>query len=131
MLTGTKIPRNKSMAHTLPSPHMWRKIISKSVVVSFVSLLSPIVGHALRRKPLKRTNLTNHVDRLGMFGWLTDDVESANAGLLDQRLALDWVQAHVGRFGGDPGQVTVVGSGELAGALMVSVHVVKSRSISF
>ncbi|KAK0657308.1 Carboxylesterase [Cercophora newfieldiana] len=27
--------------------------------------------------------------RLGMFGWLTDDDESLNAGLLDQRLALE------------------------------------------
>jgi carboxylesterase type B len=32
-----------------------------------------------------------------------------NAGLLDQQFALRWVQDHIGKFGGDPGKVTIFG----------------------
>ena len=60
--------------------------------------------------------------RLGVFGFLAHpslSAESANAssgnyGILDQIEALRWVQANIGQFGGDPGNVTVFG--ESAGA---------------
>lgn len=32
-----------------------------------------------------------------------------NAGLLDQRFALNWVKTHISLFGGDPRQVTILG----------------------
>ena len=59
--------------------------------------------------------------RLGALGWLSGPTFSEsggtpNAGLHDQRLALDWVQEHIHLFGGDPQQVTV--AGESAGATM-------------
>jgi carboxylesterase type B len=38
-----------------------------------------------------------------------EDLPSANAGLLDQRLALEWVKANIGAFGGNPDDVTIMG----------------------
>lgn len=58
--------------------------------------------------------------RIGVLGYLsvsaTHGVESgsANRGLLDQRLALEWVQENIRGFGGDPSRVTV--AGQSAGA---------------
>jgi para-nitrobenzyl esterase len=55
--------------------------------------------------------------RLGVDGFLfLDDVEP-NRGLLDQALALGWVQDSIAAFGGDPGNVTICG--ESAGAMSV------------
>lgn len=57
--------------------------------------------------------------RLGILGNLTSE-ELRNAGypgnnsLRDQRCALQWVQTHIGGFGGHPGNVTAFG--ESAGA---------------
>jgi carboxylesterase type B len=63
--------------------------------------------------------------RLGAFGWMsgpefTKD-GTPNAGLYDQRLALKWVQEHISKFGGDPGQVT--GIGESAGGGTITHHI--------
>ena len=55
----------------------------------------------------------NH--RLGVFGYLSLASEgerfasSANAGLLDLVLALEWTKANVASFGGDPENVTIFG----------------------
>lgn len=61
--------------------------------------------------------------RLGAFGYLaSDDVKTygqLNAGLLDQRFALEWVQQHISKFGGDPGRVTVGGESSGAGSVML------------
>lgn len=62
--------------------------------------------------------------RLGMWGFLqTAQIQaegSSNAGLLDQRLALRWVQDNIGAFGGDPKKVVVWG--ESAGAQSIAYH---------
>ncbi|KAE9368269.1 prolyl oligopeptidase-like protein, partial [Stipitochalara longipes BDJ] len=56
--------------------------------------------------------------RLGLFGFLVGDNVTANAGLLDQKLALDWVQENIHLFGGDPSRVTVMGESAGAGSIM-------------
>ncbi|CAA7262234.1 unnamed protein product [Cyclocybe aegerita] len=51
--------------------------------------------------------------RINAFGFLggkeVKDAGIANAGLLDQRFALEWVQKYVSSFGGDANQVTIWG----------------------
>lgn len=78
---------------------------------------------------LMNTNKNNFITveiqyRLGAFGFLaSEDVKAhgqLNAGLLDQRRALRWVQEHISRFGGDPSRVTI--GGESAGAGSVMFH---------
>ncbi|KAL9715552.1 hypothetical protein Ac2012v2_002212 [Leucoagaricus gongylophorus] len=64
--------------------------------------------------------------RLGVFGFLSSqkvhDGGVLNAGLFDQRFALQWVQQHISKFGGDPTKVTIWG--ESAGAGSVLQHIV-------
>ncbi|HEX5505524.1 MAG TPA: carboxylesterase family protein [Thermomicrobiales bacterium] len=63
--------------------------------------------------------------RLGALGWLAhpdlrdpDTGHWANWGLQDQVAALRWVRANIAAFGGDPGNVTLVG--ESAGAMSLA-----------
>jgi len=63
--------------------------------------------------------------RLGIFGFLShrrltaEQGASGNYGLMDQLAALRWVQRNIGKFGGDPGNVTI--AGESAGSQDVSL----------
>lgn len=60
--------------------------------------------------------------RLGLWGFMqTAQIQaegSSNAGLIDQRLALQWIQENIAAFGGDPSRVTIWG--ESAGAQSVA-----------
>ncbi|GAB7354424.1 hypothetical protein MBLNU459_g4915t1 [Dothideomycetes sp. NU459] len=60
--------------------------------------------------------------RLNAFGFLSStevrEDGSPNAGLLDQRAALGWVQRHIGAFGGDPSRVTISGNSAGGGSVM-------------
>ncbi|PKS08063.1 hypothetical protein jhhlp_006675 [Lomentospora prolificans] len=63
--------------------------------------------------------------RLGMFGFPPNkEGESevvSNAGLYDQRLALEWVQRNIHRFGGDSGHVTVIGESAGGGSIIAQL----------
>ncbi|KAI1333479.1 lipase [Xylariaceae sp. FL0016] len=62
--------------------------------------------------------------RLGPWGFLQTAQllaeGSSNAGLLDQRLALHWIQENIRGFGGDPSKVVLWG--ESAGAQGIAYH---------
>ncbi|KAI1865080.1 hypothetical protein JX265_008127 [Neoarthrinium moseri] len=61
--------------------------------------------------------------RVGPYGFLTDGTAvKANNGLRDQRKALEWVQQHIVRFGGDPEHVVL--GGESAGAASISLQMI-------
>ncbi|KAK4184056.1 Carboxylesterase family-domain-containing protein [Podospora australis] len=59
--------------------------------------------------------------RLGMFGFYTDNQKYGNAGLQDQRLALQWVERHINTFGGDPWRITAAGSGAGGASVMLQI----------
>ncbi|CAN8033043.1 unnamed protein product, partial [Ixodes persulcatus] len=66
--------------------------------------------------------------RIGMLGFLNANSPDApgNQGLLDQTLALKWVQDNIKAFGGDPSMVTIFG--ESAGGMSAHSHVLSPMS---
>ena len=66
--------------------------------------------------------------RLGLLGFLSFANEKlpGNMGLLDQVMALEWVQRNIKEFGGNPSRVTIMG--ESAGSWSVFYHMMSPRS---
>jgi len=57
-------------------------------------------------------SLNYRLGYLGFFAQTAIDAEghtNGNYGLMDQQLALQWVQSNIGYFGGNPAQVTIFG----------------------
>ncbi|GJJ10739.1 hypothetical protein Clacol_004966 [Clathrus columnatus] len=62
--------------------------------------------------------------RVGPFGFLASEKVrkngDLNAGFLDERFALEWLQQHISKFGGDPNHVVLIG--DSAGAGSIALH---------
>jgi para-nitrobenzyl esterase len=76
--------------------------------------LRPYDGERLAR--IHNAVLVSMNHRLNVFGFLDlsqiggeQYARSANVGMLDLVLALEWVRDNIARFGGDPGSVTIFG----------------------
>ena len=63
-----------------------------------------------------------------MSGFLStgDSAARGNWGLLDQSLALSWVQKNIAGFGGDPKRVLIAGNS--AGAASVILQLISPKS---
>ncbi|GAB1311304.1 Carboxylic ester hydrolase [Madurella fahalii] len=70
--------------------------------------------------------LVNFNYRVGLWGFLASERVRGdgdlNAGLLDQRMLMTWVKAHIVSFGGDPDYVVIHGAS--AGAGSVAMHLI-------
>lgn len=69
-----------------------------------------------------------------VFGFAQSDAleseGSENAGLRDQRLAIEWVRDNIEQFGGDPDRITIFGQssgGENKSFVTPSFHLVLSN----
>jgi para-nitrobenzyl esterase len=68
--------------------------------------------------------LNYRVGALGFFWHPAINAEGhpfANYGIMDEQLALRWVQANIGAFGGDPGNVTIFGQSGGGTAVMANL----------
>ena len=81
-------------------------------------------GEPLARDGVVRVNLAYRVGPLGFLSLPELSKESGyggsgNYGLMDQIAALKWIKRNIVKFGGDPGNVTIVG--QSAGSMSVSM----------
>lgn len=66
--------------------------------------------------------------RLAALGWLHVSGQTANAGLLDQEAAIDWVLDNIQDLGGDPERITVMG--QSAGASSICAMLARKPRFS-
>lgn len=74
--------------------------------------------------------------RLGAFGFLsgptlTQANGTTNAGLYDQRMALEWIQKNIAKFGGDPKRVTLIGESAGGGSVLHQLMAFGDTSVPF
>jgi len=75
------------------------------------------------KQPVIYVSLNYRINGFGFLGGKeVYEAGLANLGLLDQRMALEWVQKHISHFGGDPRKVTLWG--QSAGSVSVTSHIV-------
>jgi para-nitrobenzyl esterase len=110
-----------------------KKLNAKMPVMLWIHGGAYITGSAnsslyqLETLPLYDIVLVTVNYRLGPFGFLRlDDVtngaisSSGNEGLMDQRMAIEWVKDNIQDFGGDPDNISIFG--ESAGAWSVALQ---------
>ena len=93
-----------------------------------------VMGYAGQSSPYALMNhsensfiFVNIQYRLGAYGFLgstkyRQEGGAANVGLLDQRLAIEWVHQHIQAFGGDASKITILGGS--AGGGSVTSHLI-------
>ncbi|XP_077578567.1 cholinesterase-like [Stigmatopora nigra] len=116
-------PFNKTRHHSLIPVLVW---IYGGGFISGTSSLDIYDGRYLSK--VEGVVVVSMNYRLGALGFLalSDNNIRGNAGLLDQRLALQWVANNIVHFGGDPSQVTIFG--ESAGSASVGFHLLSPGS---
>ncbi len=94
---------------------------------AYITGSSNSVVYDLNGLPLHEIVLVTINYRLGPFGFLKlDDAtngqikSTGNEGLMDQKLAIEWVKENIGEFGGNPENITLFG--ESAGAWSVALQ---------
>ncbi len=87
-------------------------------------------GEGLARDGVVRVNLAYRVGPLGFLAHPDLTAEgsghSGNYGLMDQVAGLEWIQRNIAAFGGDPGNVTIMG--QSAGSMSVSLLQINPRA---
>jgi para-nitrobenzyl esterase len=80
-------------------------------------------GEGLATKGVVRVNIAYRVGPMGFFAHPELSKEngghSGNYGLMDQVAGLEWIKRNIAAFGGDPGNVTIMG--QSAGSMSVSL----------
>ncbi|OAL32697.1 hypothetical protein AYO20_07855 [Fonsecaea nubica] len=88
------------------------------------SLYNPtalVTGAATKGTPVIYASMNYRVNIFGFANSPALRTEgSLNAGLLDQRLALQWIQSNIATFGGNPKNVTIFGESD--GGVSVGLH---------
>jgi para-nitrobenzyl esterase len=74
-----------------------------------------------------RLNILGHLDLSAIGG--ERYAHSGNAGVLDLVAALEWVRDNIGRFGGDPGNVTIFGESGGGGKVSVLLAMPAARGL--
>ncbi|ODQ82039.1 hypothetical protein BABINDRAFT_114641 [Babjeviella inositovora NRRL Y-12698] len=81
---------------------------------------------ALQGQDFIYVSVNYRVAAFGFLGGLEIKAEgSGNPGLLDQRLALQWIADNIASFGGDPSKVTIFG--ESAGSISVAHQMIANN----
>jgi para-nitrobenzyl esterase len=75
----------------------------------------------------QRLNILGFLDLSGLGG--SDFAASGNAGTLDMIAALEWVRDNIGRFGGDPGNVTIFGESGGGGKVCTLLAMPSARGL--
>jgi cholinesterase len=78
------------------------------IVVTFKLIFSPLLGY----------QLTSESYRENFFGFAAlPGLPNYNFGLLDQRLAVEWVSKNIEAFGGDPARILLFGQSTGGGSV--------------
>jgi carboxylesterase type B len=83
-------------------------------------------GNLASRGDVVVVTINYRLTTLGFFA-LDDGVTNGNFGFADQIIALEWVQANIRDFGGDPDKITIMG--QSAGAAAVRALLASPKSI--